>query len=329
MSDLKTATSATPLVIESQYLAATETSQYTATSGTTVKISSLRLTNNDASGVSAQISLVKTGGSAGTSTRIFNRTLNAGESVDIGGFWLGPGDFISGIAGSASKISIAGSGVVFSSAGGGTTGVTYDATGTGARGTSTGTINWTHVIGSGSNRYLIVAFETNHTAWVNSWSDYDTLTCSSDVDGALTRLVSADVGPSGQKTATVHLFGKANPTNGSHVITCTVTDGTVGTFQEIIGGSASYTGVGGTSGAVAQSPTSAAVLSLAVTSALDNRPVVACRSENGPINFNRTPRYINGTNPLLLADALGASSVTFSNANGGFNGGAAINLVAA
>ena len=340
MSDLKTATSATPKVLVAQQLPSTEAAQYTAAAGTTVKITSARLVNTDSVSRVVSVSIVKTGGAGGAANRILTGvTITAGSSLDLPEFWLGPGDFITGVADVASKVALVVTGTVFSSPGSvGASGVFFDALGQGARSTSSTTVAPTITVGTGPNRYLAVAFMTSHTNW-RQWNLYTTLTVSSSVDGALTRLVSADGGPSGQRAGSIHLFGRANPTSGAHTITCTLTDAVVGTPSQLVAIPISYSGVASTSGAVSQDEGGSSALSLTVTSAATNVPLFAGLFADSmfPIqNFNRQPRYFNGApiagtdvDYMMLADYPGATSVAFTSSNSGLHAEVGINLVAA
>jgi hypothetical protein len=101
--NLMAATSGLPQVLVSQQLAATETTQYTGPANSAVKIASATLTNTSGSAVCpVSLSVVKTGGSASTSNRVLSvYPLAAGDSTvvtELAGVFLGPGDFLSGIA---------------------------------------------------------------------------------------------------------------------------------------------------------------------------------------------------------------------------------------
>lgn len=124
-NNIMAATVAAPQVLVSQQLAATETTQYTSptspatASGT--KISTATLTNTNAIGgaaVTVSLSVLKTGQTAdGTHRVLAGLSLAGGESTvlaELVGVFLGPGDFISAIAGTASVVVLVVSGVVFS-----------------------------------------------------------------------------------------------------------------------------------------------------------------------------------------------------------------------
>jgi hypothetical protein len=336
MSDLKLATSAVPGTKVNTQLSTSETTLYTCAAGKGGKLT-VKLTNTSGSGVATSVSQVKTGGTASSANRIYADTLGAGKSayVDV---WVDEGDFLSGLAATGAVVDVVVDGIEFSSAVvGGATGLQIDAIGTGGRTTSSGTVTTSITVGTGANRYLIVGFMTSHDDWVN-WVDYNTLTVVSNVDGALTRLVSADTGPSGQRTGSVHLFGRANPTNGAHTITCTLTDSVVGTPNQLTANSLAYTGVSGTSGAISQNFGSSSALNLSVSSATTDRAVAAVAVQDGmiPTDFNRTLRYFNGASIsnthadyLLFADAPGAATVAFTTSNSGTHAEVGINLVAA
>lgn len=354
MSDLKLANSATPKLLVAQFIPASETTVYTAPAGTTVKITKVTLTNVSASIVNnVRLSLVPTGGTAGDLNRVFYGDMAAESTAPTAGQttsrvdldqlgWLGPGDFISVIAGAASAVAINISGVIFANTGGGAvTGVLFDAVGsTAGRSTGATTVTQAITVGTLANRYLLAQFAVNHASggW-QDWVDYDVLTVSSSNGGALTRLVSARIGPNGQRTASVHLFGLANPASGVHTLTGTRSDAGVGTDGLLLG-AMSYSGVGGVSGAVSHEATATGALNLAVTSATNNRVVFAGASQAAGMRdllaTNKLIRWYNGDNlagdadVLVVADAAGAATVTWTNANTTtLFGGVAIDLDAA
>lgn len=116
--NLMDATSGLPKVLVSQFLANSETTQYTGPANSSVKISSARLTNTSGSAVTVSISLVKTGGTAGNSNRVLaGYSLAAGDGIDLpelAGAFLGPADFVSAIASTGSAVALVLTGVVFS-----------------------------------------------------------------------------------------------------------------------------------------------------------------------------------------------------------------------
>lgn len=116
--NLMAASSSLPAVLVSQQLAASETTQYTGPASSAVKITSATLTNTTASAVTVSVSVVKTGGTAGNANRVVSGySLAAGDSavlLELIGVFLGPGDLISAIAGTASAVAFVLSGVVFS-----------------------------------------------------------------------------------------------------------------------------------------------------------------------------------------------------------------------
>ena len=91
-----------------------ETTQYTAPGGTRTIIDKFTGTNTTASSATLTIKLITSGGGAGVSnTIVLNKTLAAGETYtfpEVVGHVLGPGDFISTLAGTAAAITIRASG---------------------------------------------------------------------------------------------------------------------------------------------------------------------------------------------------------------------------
>lgn len=115
--NLMGATSALPQVLVSQQLAATETTQYTCPANSAVKIATAALTNTSASAITISLSVVKSGGTAGSANRVISFILAAGDSTvlqELSGVFLGPADFISAIASAATSVALVISGVVFS-----------------------------------------------------------------------------------------------------------------------------------------------------------------------------------------------------------------------
>jgi hypothetical protein len=117
-TSLMDSTLATPKVLVSQQLTTSETTQYTTVAANWVKIGSARLSNTSGAAVTVSISLVKTGGTAGSANRVLAAySLAAGDGIaltELTDAFLGPGDFISAIASAATSVAFVMSGVVFS-----------------------------------------------------------------------------------------------------------------------------------------------------------------------------------------------------------------------
>ncbi|QYC54508.1 hypothetical protein PP508_gp29 [Gordonia phage Samman98] len=116
--NLMGASNALPQVLVSQQLASSETTQYTCPSATSVKLATATLTNTSASAVTVSVSVVKSGGTAGSANRVVSAySLAAGDSIvisELAGVFLGPGDLVSTLAGTASAVALVMTGVVFS-----------------------------------------------------------------------------------------------------------------------------------------------------------------------------------------------------------------------
>ncbi|OZE39117.1 hypothetical protein CH278_02210 [Rhodococcus sp. 05-2254-5] len=115
--NIMAATSALPSVLVSQQLTAAEVTQYTCPTASSTKLAAATLTNTSAATVLVSLSLVKSGGAAGAANRVLTYSLVAGDSItvsELAGHFLGPGDFVSAIAGTAASITLVLSGVVFS-----------------------------------------------------------------------------------------------------------------------------------------------------------------------------------------------------------------------
>lgn len=338
MSDFKLINSLTPKTLYANFIPATETTIYTSPAGTFTKISDVILTNTTASTVNnVRVSRVPTGGTASDANRVFYGDMaaesvapTAGQTtsrVSLGELgYLGPGDFLSVNSGTASAVSINISGSIGSNtAGGAAAGVVLDAVGSAAgRSAAATTATQSITVGTLANRYLLAQLAVSHDQWMD-WTAWDTLTVSSSNGGALTRLVSANVGPSGQREGSVHIFGLANPASGAHTLTATANDSTTGT-DGILLGALSYSGVGGVSGAVSHESTATGALNLAVTSATNNRVVFAGAGEvhshrdlaatnNKQIRWYNSDAFAGKGDILIVADAAGASTVTWTNTN--------------
>ena len=115
--NLMGATTALPQVLVSQQLAASETTQYTCPAASSAKIGSATLTNTSASAVTVSLSVCKSGQTAdGTHRVIAGYSVAAGDSTvlsELVGVYLGPGDFISALAGTPSAVTFVASGVIF------------------------------------------------------------------------------------------------------------------------------------------------------------------------------------------------------------------------
>lgn len=114
--NLAAVTSLLPQVLVSQYVANTETTQFTGAANSGNKISSATLANTSGSAVTVSVSVVKSGGTAGASNRVIpGYSIAPGDSVVL--TWLvdvllGPGDFISAIASAASAVALVITGAV-------------------------------------------------------------------------------------------------------------------------------------------------------------------------------------------------------------------------
>lgn len=103
------AASIEPKVIRSAYLPlTTEAAQYTAPAGTSVKVATATITNVTAAAVTVSLSVVPTGATLNGTQRILNSySLPANDTLDLSflkGAMLGPGDFIAGVASTASAV---------------------------------------------------------------------------------------------------------------------------------------------------------------------------------------------------------------------------------
>lgn len=101
-------------LIASKQAENSQTTQYTAPSGTRTIIDKFTGTNSTAGAVTLGINIVTSGGAAGASNLIVDdKSLAAGETYtfpEVVGHVLNPGDFISTIASAATSITIRASG---------------------------------------------------------------------------------------------------------------------------------------------------------------------------------------------------------------------------
>lgn len=116
--NLMSASSGLPSVLVSQQLTAAEVTQYTCPASSAAKVAAATVINTTGATATVSISLVKSGGTAGAANRVVSSfSMAAGDSYaieELAGHFLGPGDFISAVAGTASAVTLVISGVVFS-----------------------------------------------------------------------------------------------------------------------------------------------------------------------------------------------------------------------
>lgn len=318
MTNLTTATSAAPSVLVAQYVPSTGAAQYTAAVGTTAEFASVFLSNTDSVSRTVTVSIVKSGGSAGASNRVLPTiTLAAGASLDLGQIFLGDGDFIWAEAGTASTITLVITGIEFSNATGAVlTGIQDDAIGTPGRTASSGTVTSTCAVGAANNRRLYGALMVTNQAGSVGYASYDTLTMSCTA-GAMTRKVSVDFNNASALTGSIHIFEYVNPTSSTtQTLTASVVES--GIAFNLTLASLSVSGVASSTVTATTGPSSAATLSLPISSAVGHRVLFAAGFNTTPMDFNQRIRGQNGNSTvgftvphwMIFADALGASTVT-------------------
>jgi hypothetical protein len=118
-SNIRQATNVEPKVLVAQNLSATENfAYYTVPADTSVKIATASVCNHTASaGREVFLSVVRSGGTAGTSNRVANFYLQPMESTsvnELAGMLLGPGDVIAGHATVSSSVAFVITGAVSS-----------------------------------------------------------------------------------------------------------------------------------------------------------------------------------------------------------------------
>lgn len=96
---------ANPL-FQAAYLAATDTTLYTAAGVRTI-LDKVTAHNTDTGAILVVFNIVPSGGTVGASNKVVAKTLAAGEAYtfpEVVGHVLGPGDALSGVAATASKV---------------------------------------------------------------------------------------------------------------------------------------------------------------------------------------------------------------------------------
>lgn len=103
-------------VLTSGQLGTSEATVYTCPASCDVRLTNACVVNSSGAPASVSISLVRAGGTGGAANRVYiNATLAAGSTVQLpslAGHFLGAGDFVSAIAGTASAVSLVVSGEV-------------------------------------------------------------------------------------------------------------------------------------------------------------------------------------------------------------------------
>lgn len=162
---------------------------------------------------------------------------------------------------------------------------------------------YSHTVGSGSDRYLVVSIARND----------DTTTAPDDVTGvtydgvAMTRLVALDGNGDGRFLYS-YLYGLANPTPGTHNVVISLTGSTGSRAYSI---TASYAGVRQTGQPDATASITASIgnpVSTTLTTVADNSWIVASAADNNPPYTGSgvlTTRG-GGTNASSLLDSNGA-----------------------
>lgn len=120
------------------------------------------------------------------------------------------------------------------SSGGGTGSTVYVDSSVGAKAANTGDLSWTHTVGTGSDRALLVEATVGVSSDVN---------CSQTVtmDGTpLNKL--AVIHTNGQNAGYMDIWGMANPPSGAHTMDFKVSGCNGGTPSELTAGSMSFTG---------------------------------------------------------------------------------------
>lgn len=341
-ADLKNSTSAIPGRLAAALLSTTETPIWTCPTDVGGDIV-LRLNNGSNEGATgaaarAYISLVDPADSGFAVNRIQTKSLAAGESVDIV-VSMGPGQFLSGKAETASVITAVVHGISFTSTTATASGIQLDAVGQGGYTSATGTVSSLNDIGTGANRRQYAQLLCLQSAGSVAYTAYDTLaaTCAG---AAMTRLLSANVNNAGTLVGSVHIFEYISPGSGTTpTITANVAKSGV-TFNLTLE-TVSYSGIGSTGATATDAPSTSSALNCSLSSAVGRKVLFAGAFETTPLNFRIGGRNrmlaLNG-NPspafsvphyLVTSDAPGAATVAAATTSTDFHAGIAIELIAA
>lgn len=282
---------------------------------------------NGSGSLSVQIAIPATfsgaGGLAGTISPNESAALSGSGSLSatasvVGAANLSGSGSLSSTIGLGAKL--AGSGALSATI---TAGPVYDNVGSGGTtligNSASGSCTGTQVVGSGSNRLMLVWVAVNTSGgWINSFSS---LTVTSSLGGTFTNISDVWMALSGQSTQSIHLFVCTAPAVGTHTLTASVNTGSPWIGGNITIASVSYVGVNGYQNLATQGGGSNAnaALNLAITSAVGHVPVVGMADGNSGYGttFNKTLRanIASGSSYqqyVQIGDAAGASTVTFT-----------------
>lgn len=338
-ADLKTATSAIPgSQIGVTQLTTSEAALYTCASGAAF-LGELSVTNVGVADATALVSLVKSGGTGGVGNRIIARTLVPGETAVLK-VQMNEGDFLSGKSDTSTAISVILDGTVFSnSTGAALSGIQDDAMGTTAHTSGTGAAVSTCSVGSNSNRRLYGGLIVRSGATFAASSSYTTLTMTANGGAAMTKKVSADFGPGGGVTGSVHLFELANPTSSStQTLTASVIKAGVSFDIEIF--SLSLSGINSSSVTASSNPTTSSTLNVSISSAAGHKVLYVCGFDSTPQELlaggtncvralNGAPSGFTAPHVGVMMLALGAATTAATTSNTVWNCGVGLDLVPA
>lgn len=180
--------------------------------------------------------------------------------------------------------------------------VSLNVAGAGNRATSGTTLSVTPTVGAGSNIWGLCWVTVSQSATNGTPPTYDTLTLSSNVDGAWTFLTSISDGPfAGQQQGAVILFYKQNVTPGAHTLSLTISKSGL-TFTSIMMQSDFYNNVGALGTPVTVQNNSSATLNLSLTVGQDNMAACGLVASSAPTGGNGNIRYSNGASVTGAGD---------------------------
>jgi hypothetical protein len=246
---------------------------------------------------------------------IVNATVNAVLATGASGLAVPTvsGEVVLTGGGPATASALAPIPVVTGASGGGT--VLFDAVGASASSVnSVAPLSWTHTAtGTARAVFVVLAVDTQATQ-----GTFSTWTRSATYGGtAMTLIAARDSNDTAQ--GFVQLFGLLNPPTGAQTVVASATKSGI-TPARLIANSFSYTAV--TSfGTGVTGIANNTVPSLAVSSAANHRAIAVFASAAAISTPTQTQRYLNnaavgnGVSNVLVQDAAGAATVTFSAAN--------------
>lgn len=344
-ADLKNSSSAIPGRLAAVLLSTAEAPIYEmpADTGGDLVLVLTNTSNEGATGAAARayVSLLNPLGTVSAANRIRTKSLAPGESIEIA-VSMGPGDFLSGKAETASVISAVVHGISFTSNVSTATGIQVDAIGQGGYTSGTGTVSSTNDVGTGANRRaygLLLATLQSGSSGSTGFAAYDTHTATC-AGAAMTRKLAANISNGGNLVGSVAIFEYITPaSNTTPTLTANVAKS--GIAFNLTWATLSLSGVASTGVTATDGPSTSSALNCSVSSAAGRKVLFLGGFENPPQNFRiggRQPVVAFNGNPspafavphwLLAALAAGAATVAAATSDSSFHAGISLELIPA